>query len=146
MFIKVVLKCRMHHDDIITWKYFLHYCLALCEGNPPATGGFPSQRASATKLFLWCQPEQTAEQTGDRQANWNVLAFILRYCIDPNRWTNLFIKICMPKFYNLVNAFRETIYSKWLSILVRKISALHFVAGREAVVKSAKPLSYYLGT
>ena len=64
------------HDDIMTWKCFLHYwpfvrgihlwqviseilwpwwchdmemfstLLTICEGNPPVTGGFPSQRAS----------------------------------------------------------------------------------------------------
>ena len=25
---------------------YCHQCLALCEGNPPVTGGFPTQRAS----------------------------------------------------------------------------------------------------
>ena len=49
------------HDDIMKWKHFLHCrlffrgihvvvisgaLLALCEGNPPVTGEFPSQRAS----------------------------------------------------------------------------------------------------
>ena len=27
--------------------------LVICEGNPPVTGGFPSQRASNAKVFLW---------------------------------------------------------------------------------------------
>ena len=31
------------HDDVIIWKHF-YALLALCEGNPPVTGGFPSQR------------------------------------------------------------------------------------------------------
>ena len=33
-----------------------HALLVLCEGNPPVTGGFPSQRASNMKFwcFLWC--------------------------------------------------------------------------------------------
>ena len=35
--------------------------LALCEGNPPVTGGFPSQRAS--NMNIWSQPEQAVEQT-----------------------------------------------------------------------------------
>ena len=38
----------LHHDDIITWK---HALLALCEGNPPVTSGFPSQRACNTALW-----------------------------------------------------------------------------------------------
>ena len=45
-----------YHDDVVTWKLFLHYwpfvrgihqsLLALCEGNPPVTDRFPSQRAT----------------------------------------------------------------------------------------------------
>ena len=35
-----------HHDDVIKWEQLL----ALCEGNPPVTGRFPSQR-SVTQSF-----------------------------------------------------------------------------------------------
>ena len=31
------------HVDVIKWIHFLR-CWSLCEGNPPVTGGFPSQR------------------------------------------------------------------------------------------------------
>ena len=40
--------------------------LSLCAGNPPVTGGFPSQRDS--NVYLWCvfsQSRQPAEQTLD---------------------------------------------------------------------------------
>ena len=38
--------------------------LALCEGNPPVTGGFPTQRPETRNWsFLWSTPEQTVEQT-----------------------------------------------------------------------------------
>ena len=43
--------------------------LALCEGNPPVTGGFPSQRPVTWSFYgfwwwlLWSAPEQTVEQT-----------------------------------------------------------------------------------
>ena len=39
--------------------------LALCEGNPPVTGGFPSQRANNAELcyFLCCWPWWTVDQT-----------------------------------------------------------------------------------
>ena len=40
---------QQDHNDIITWKYFTHYW-PLCEGNPPVTGGFPSQRVSNVEL------------------------------------------------------------------------------------------------
>ena len=38
--------------------------LALCEENPPVTGGFPSQRVSDAELwyFLGCPLEQAVEQ------------------------------------------------------------------------------------
>ena len=44
------------------WRYdmkSLSALLALCEGNPPVTGGFPSQRASCVErgLFLAISPE-----------------------------------------------------------------------------------------
>ena len=51
----------------IAWEHHVmetfSVLLALCGGNPPVTGGFPSQRASDTELWwlLWCTPEQTVE-------------------------------------------------------------------------------------
>ena len=50
--------------------------LALCEGIPPATGGFPSQRASDAELwcFLWSAPEQTVEQTTETPVIWDAIA------------------------------------------------------------------------
>ena len=35
--------------------------LALCEGNPPVTGGFPSD--AELWCFLWSAPEQTVQRT-----------------------------------------------------------------------------------
>ena len=44
------------HDDVIKWKHFPRYRLALCEGNPPVNGGFPShgQRRGALMFSLIC--------------------------------------------------------------------------------------------
>ena len=58
------------HDDVTKWKHFprywpfvrgstgygsfvrgIHWLLALCEGNLPVIGGFPSQRASDAELW-----------------------------------------------------------------------------------------------
>ena len=45
----------IHTTQFITWwrhdKETLSALQALCEGNPPVTGGFPSQRASNTELW-----------------------------------------------------------------------------------------------
>ena len=35
--------CNREHDEVIKWKHF-PALMALCEGNPPVTGGFPLQR------------------------------------------------------------------------------------------------------
>ena len=42
------------NDDVIKWK--LSAFLALCEGNPPVTGGFPSQRpvTQSFNVFFLC--------------------------------------------------------------------------------------------
>ena len=47
------VQCNLNHDDGMTWKR-LPYYWPLCEGNPPVTGGFPSQRVSNAhaKCFL----------------------------------------------------------------------------------------------
>ena len=38
--------------------------LTPCEGNPPVTGGFPSQRASDVEplCFLWCESEHIIQK------------------------------------------------------------------------------------
>ena len=32
------------HDDVIKWKQFPRYCMAICAGNSPVPGEFPAQR------------------------------------------------------------------------------------------------------
>ena len=60
--------------------------LALCEGNPMVTSGFPLQRA--TNLELWCLPKQAIEQTVELLLIWcscnvTVMTFICRLgCIS----------------------------------------------------------------
>ena len=54
--------------------------LALCEGNPPATGGFPSQRTSdmGFEFFLfWCNPKQAIEQTVELPEIWDGITLIV---------------------------------------------------------------------
>ena len=52
------------YDDAVKWKHS-SAPLTICEGNQPVPGGFPSQRPMTRSfaIFLWCAPEQTAEQT-----------------------------------------------------------------------------------
>ena len=93
------------------WRYgmgIFSALLALCEGNPPITGGFPSQSASDAEIwcFLSCTYEQTIEQTQGRrwfQTPWPSLAchcdfFFAKYelVLRENLWSNaiLFLHIC----------------------------------------------------
>ena len=47
--------------------------LALCEGNPPVTDGFASQRPVKQKFFL-SAPEQAVMQTIETTVIWDAIA------------------------------------------------------------------------
>ena len=53
--------------------------LALCEGNPSLTGGFPWQRTNKSEPFPRCLPEQSVEQTVQLLAIWYVMALTWRH-------------------------------------------------------------------
>ena len=42
------------HDDVIAWKFVPHYCMALCEGNPPVSGGFPHKGPVIQVIYVIC--------------------------------------------------------------------------------------------
>ena len=39
-----VSRLILYHYDVIKWKHLPRYWMALCAGNSPVTGEFPSQR------------------------------------------------------------------------------------------------------
>ena len=49
--------------------------LALCEGNPPVTGGFPSQRSVARNFDVFF--EQTVEQAFEKPVIWDAITLIM---------------------------------------------------------------------
>ena len=53
--------------------------LALREGNPRVTGGFPSQRpvARSFDVLIWSTPEQTDEHTIETPVIWDAIALIM---------------------------------------------------------------------
>ena len=56
--------------------------LALCEGNSPVTGGFPSQRpVTRSSDVLWSAPEQTVEQTVETPMILYPSRSLWRHCI-----------------------------------------------------------------
>ena len=87
-----------HHFDLkvldwvlLSWMLSWWCCnnmekilLTLCKGNPPVTGGFPSQRASNVDLwyFLCCQPEQSVEQTAEWLVIWDTKMLMWCHCSD----------------------------------------------------------------
>ena len=62
---RVMQRVGGKQNMITSWNETLSALLALCEGNPPVSGGFPSQRASNVKLWciLWCSPEQMVKNS-----------------------------------------------------------------------------------
>ena len=78
---------RWHHG-----MEMIFALLALCEGNPSVTDGFPSQRASNAKLwcFLSCYyPEQSVEQTIQWPVEWDAMALIWHNCNVTSMETHL---------------------------------------------------------
>ena len=53
--------------------------LALCEGNPPVTGGFPSQWqvTQSFDFFLWSAAKQTVKQIIETPVIWDAIALIM---------------------------------------------------------------------
>ena len=68
------------HYDVIVKKYFQHYWPFVRE----TTGGFPSRRTSDVEHWcsLWCQSEQSFEQTVHEHVIWYALKLIWRRCKD----------------------------------------------------------------
>ena len=54
--------------------------LALCEGNPPVTGAFPSQKpvTRSFDIFFYDAPERTLEQTIETPVIWDAIVLIMR--------------------------------------------------------------------
>ena len=75
------------HGVLSWWRYHqienFSALLAICEVNPPVTGGFPSgislTKPSDAELwcFLWYGPEQMAEQTIETPVIWDAIALIM---------------------------------------------------------------------
>ena len=56
----------------------IYALLARCEGNPPVTVGFPSQRPGTQSLmFLWSDPEQTVEHIIETPVIWDAISLIM---------------------------------------------------------------------
>ena len=51
--------------------------LAFCKGNPPVTGGFPSQKQVTRSFDVWSAPEQTFEQAIGTPMIWDAIALII---------------------------------------------------------------------
>ena len=63
--------------------------LALCEGNPPVAGGFPSQRPVTRSfgIFFSFAPEKTVEETIESTVIWDAIPLIMK----PLQWEIIII-------------------------------------------------------
>ena len=75
---------RIRHDMGV-----LCALLALCEGNPPVTGGFPSQRVSNTRLFFAVILNKVPKQTGKWIMIWNSVMLMWCPCYEILTYTSL---------------------------------------------------------
>ena len=65
----------LSYDDVIQYKY-LSVLMALCEGNPPVTGGFPSQSPMMRSFCVLLWSELTVGQTIETPVIWDAIALI----------------------------------------------------------------------
>ena len=84
--------------------------LALCEGIPLVTGGFPTKASDAERCcFLWSAPEKTAEQTIETPVIWDAIAVIMMsqvwysayqimHCLFFNKTVHTALKLSTPIF------------------------------------------------
>ena len=71
-------KDKTVQDDVIKWKHF-SALLAICEGNPPVTSGFPSQRpvTRSFDVFFDLPEKKTIAQTIGTPVIWEAVALIM---------------------------------------------------------------------
>ena len=65
------------YTGVMTWRHDIETfsaSLALCKGNPPVTGGFPSQRSQQYGAFVLCLPEEIVEETVELPVIWLAMA------------------------------------------------------------------------
>ena len=78
----VSISWRHHDDDVMTWKRFPYYWSFLRGSTGPGWILCKKARWCGAWIFPlshWCPSEQTAEQTVDRQVNWDVLILTLQW-------------------------------------------------------------------
>ena len=71
---------KANHDDVIKIETLSAF-LTLCDGNPPVTGGFPSQRPVTRNFGVFFDlPEQTVNQTIETRVIWVAIALRTSLC------------------------------------------------------------------
>ena len=104
------------HDHDMEMHFTL---LALCGGNLPVTGGFPSQcegQCCGVWCFLCCHPEQAAEQTVNLPVIWDTMMLMWHHCnAEPftlGQGCNLCPLLYFPWVYIPVTNIQELMHLK----------------------------------
>ena len=86
---------HIQRSHMMTSMETLFALLALCEGNPPVTGGFPHKRGHECGILicLWWQPEQTVWQTIALLVIWDAVTVTWRHCYDNHVVSNQSVSI-----------------------------------------------------
>ena len=67
---KVEYRLQLKSQKMTSWNGNASILLALCEGNPLVTGGFPPQRTS--NVDLWCFVDVSPTKSLSKQSGWGV--------------------------------------------------------------------------
>ena len=93
--------------------------LALCDGNPPAISGFPTQRANNTEIwkYLCSKSEHIVEQTIELPVCLDTMMLILRLCNACADGANINLRLCFYNICRLLSKLRK--YHKISSAILK---------------------------
>ena len=120
-----ILQVRLRWNDVqLTWRHQMEtFCtlLTLCEGNPPVTGGFPSQRP-----VTWCFDVFfdlcLTKRLNKNKNNWGA-GYLRRYCahFDVTVMVVLQLSFLLPEIASVV---RETFQNRHVPVDIQAKNSL----------------------
>ena len=111
------------HDNTVKWECFPHHC----EGDLPVMSWFCSQKTRNVELwcFLWCKPENTAEQTLEILLIWDDMMLVWNFCNAFCRKWLVYTIICLT----FINQTYRYLYSlqKMLPLFECKMLKMSYI-------------------
>ena len=110
------------HDDVIKWKQFFAL-LALCEGNPPVTGGFPSQKpvTRSFDVFFDLRPNKRLGQQSRGRWFDTSSRSLWRHCNEEFQQSILRLGLCTVRRVKHLFTYVSSVMLYWQTSLSTKI-------------------------